>query len=85
MSYTIERYPTRWIDVWHLPGGQRAGFPGGLPAGLPALPGAKLLQPLARRLGLGLGFAVGLGRPAAGLRLLTQRAFFHTGGFSRPA
>ena len=23
MSYTIEHYPTRWIDVWHLPGGQR--------------------------------------------------------------
>ena len=23
MSYTIERYPTRWIDVWHLPGGRR--------------------------------------------------------------
>ena len=23
MRYTIERYPTRWIDVWHLPGGQR--------------------------------------------------------------
>ena len=19
MRYTIERYPTRWIDVWHLP------------------------------------------------------------------
>ena len=23
MSYTIERYPTRWIDVWHLAGGRR--------------------------------------------------------------
>jgi acetyltransferase len=23
MSYTIERYPTRWIDVWQLPGGRR--------------------------------------------------------------
>lgn len=23
MSYTIEHYPTRWIDVWHLPGGRR--------------------------------------------------------------
>src|SRR5512134_283902 len=20
MSYTLEHYPTRWIDVWHLPG-----------------------------------------------------------------
>lgn len=24
MSYTIEHYPTRWIDVWQLPGGRRA-------------------------------------------------------------
>ena len=23
MSYTLEHYPTRWIDVWHLPGGRR--------------------------------------------------------------
>ena len=23
MSYTIERYPTRWIDVWQLPDGRR--------------------------------------------------------------
>jgi acetyltransferase len=23
MSYTIERYPTRWIDTWHLPDGRR--------------------------------------------------------------
>jgi len=23
MSYTIERYPTRWIDVWHLRDGRR--------------------------------------------------------------
>ncbi len=23
MSYTIEHYPTRWIDVWQLPGGRR--------------------------------------------------------------
>ena len=22
MRYTIERYPTRWIDVWHLPDGR---------------------------------------------------------------
>ena len=24
MSYTIEHYPTRWIDVWQLAGGRRA-------------------------------------------------------------
>ena len=23
MSYTIERYPTRWIDVWHLADGRK--------------------------------------------------------------
>jgi len=44
MSYTIEHYPTRWIDVWQLPGGRRATV-------RPVLPqDAELEQALVRAL-----------------------------------
>jgi acetyltransferase len=44
MSYTIEHYPTRWIDVWHLPGGRRVTV-------RPVLPqDAELEQALVRAL-----------------------------------
>ena len=44
MSYTIEHYPTRWIDVWQLPGGRRSTV-------RPVLPqDAELEQALVRAL-----------------------------------
>ncbi len=44
MSYTIERYPTRWIDVWTLPDGRRVTV-------RPVLPqDAELEQALVRAL-----------------------------------
>jgi acetyltransferase len=44
MSYTIERYPTRWIDVWHLADGRRVTV-------RPVLPqDAELAQALVRAL-----------------------------------
>lgn len=44
MAYTIEHYPTRWIDVWTLPGGRRATV-------RPVLPqDAELEQALVRAL-----------------------------------
>jgi acetyltransferase len=44
MSYTIEHYPTRWIDIWHLPGGRRVTV-------RPVLPqDAELEQALVRAL-----------------------------------
>jgi len=44
MSYTIERYPTRWIDVWHLDDGRRLTL-------RPVLPqDAELEQALVRAL-----------------------------------
>jgi acetyltransferase len=44
MSYTIERYPTRWIDVWHLADGRRVTV-------RPVLPqDAELEQALVRAL-----------------------------------
>ena len=79
MSYTIERYPTRWIDVWHLADGRKVTV-------RPVLPqDAELEQAMVRALSPASRyqrfFAPIRELPAGWLERLTQIDYLHQQAF----